>query len=147
MPRPPPHGRGLLRLVATEGSAALALGPPSHLDHRGPCRLGAGASFALGPPRPSPRWRGRLLRVCIIEAPVAWVWGPPSIWGPRRPPPSWHGGLLCVWIDVPAALARGPHSLGGRTVRCARAVHALCEKLAVLHHREFGKFKRLKGRH
>ena len=31
--------------------------------------------------------------------------------------------------------------------RCARAVRALCEKLAVLHHREFGKFRRLKGRH
>ena len=27
------------------------------------------------------------------------------------------------------------------------AVHALCEKLAVLHHRDFGKFRRLKGRH
>ena len=27
------------------------------------------------------------------------------------------------------------------------AVHALCEKLAVLHHQEFGKFRRLKGRH
>ena len=37
--------------------------------------------------------------------------------------------------------------LWGRTVRCARAVRALCEKLAVLHHREFGKFRRLKGRH
>ena len=37
--------------------------------------------------------------------------------------------------------------LWGRTVRCARAVPALCEKLAVLHHREFGKFRRLKGRH
>ena len=31
--------------------------------------------------------------------------------------------------------------------RCARAVHALCEKLAVLHYREFSKFTRLKGRH
>ena len=31
--------------------------------------------------------------------------------------------------------------------RCAHAVRALCEKLAVLHHREFGKFRRLKGRH
>ena len=39
------------------------------------------------------------------------------------------------------------HSNRGRTVRCARAVRALCEKLAVLHHREFGKFRRLKGRH
>ena len=27
------------------------------------------------------------------------------------------------------------------------AVRALCEKLAVLRHREFGKFRRLKGRH
>ena len=27
------------------------------------------------------------------------------------------------------------------------AVCALCEKLAVLHHREFGQFRRLKGRH
>ena len=27
------------------------------------------------------------------------------------------------------------------------AYRALCEKLAVLHHREFGKFRRLKGRH
>ena len=42
--------------------------------------------------------------------------------------------------------AAGP-SPWGRTVRCARAVHALCEKLAVLHHQEFGKFRRLKGRH
>ena len=37
-----------------------------------------------------------------------------------------------------------PGSDGGG-VPCA--VRALCEKLAVLHHREFGKFRRLKGRH
>ena len=42
---------------------------------------------------------------------------------------------------------RERHAFGGRTVRCARAVRALCEKLAVLQHREFGKFRRLKGRH
>ena len=30
---------------------------------------------------------------------------------------------------------------------CKGAYRALCEKLAVLHHREFGKFRRLKGRH
>ena len=47
--------------------------------------------------------------------------------------------VLCVLSDAWA--------LRGRTVRCARAVRALCEKLAVLHHREFGKFRRLKGRH
>ena len=44
----------------------------------------------------------------------------------------------------------GPMKLGvhwGRTVRCARAVRALCEKLAVLHHREFGKSRRLEGCH
>ena len=45
-------------------------------------------------------------------------------------------------LEVP----KGSH-LRGRTVRCAHAVRALCEKLAVLHHREFGKFRRLKGRH
>ena len=38
---------------------------------------------------------------------------------------------------------RGWGNIGG--VPCA--VRALCEKLAVLHHREFGKFRRLKGRH
>ena len=37
----------------------------------------------------------------------------------------------------------GREVLGG--VPCA--VRALCKKLAVLHHREFGKFRRLKGRH
>ena len=35
------------------------------------------------------------------------------------------------------------HPFGG--IPCA--VRALCEKLAVLHHREFGKFRRLKGCH
>ena len=55
--------------------------------------------------------------------------------------------------DIEAALGvRGPSDLRarrhrGRTVRCARAVRALCEKLAVLHHREFGKFRRLEGCH
>ena len=38
-------------------------------------------------------------------------------------------------------------SLRGRTVRCARAVHALCEELAVLQHRELGRFRSLKGHH
>ena len=35
---------------------------------------------------------------------------------------------------------------GGRGLSMG-AYRALCEKLAVLHHREFGKFRRLKGRH
>ena len=51
--------------------------------------------------------------------------------------PLWRkGGRL-----LPTVLFRG------RTVRCARAVHALREKFAVLHHREFGKFRRLEGCH
>ena len=37
--------------------------------------------------------------------------------------------------------------LGGGLGGVPCAVRALCEKLAVLHHREFGKFRRLKGRH
>ena len=44
-----------------------------------------------------------------------------------------HSVLCPIWDS----------NLGG--VQCA--VRALCEKLAVLHHREFGKFRRLKGRH
>ena len=50
----------------------------------------------------------------------------------------------------PPLLPRITHTLGAYRAlcaRCARAVRALCEKLAVLHHREFGKFRRLKGRH
>ena len=35
----------------------------------------------------------------------------------------------------------------GRVFLAQGAYRALCEKLAVLHHREFGKFRRLKGRH
>ena len=38
-----------------------------------------------------------------------------------------------------------PHYMGGPLTR--GAYRALCEKLAVLHHREFGKFRRLNGRH
>ena len=52
-------------------------------------------------------------------------------------------GMGSMW-GCPAAVA-GTVFVRGRTVRCARAVRALCEKLAVLHHREFGKFRRLKG--
>ena len=44
-------------------------------------------------------------------------------------------------------LSFSAYSHWGRTVRCARAVQALCEKLTVLHHREFGKFRRLEGCH
>ena len=61
---------------------------------------------------------------------------------PPPPPPaacactglSTHGGRLTIVFLV---------LYGG--VPCA--VPALCEKLAVLHHREFGKFRILKGRH
>ena len=68
-------------------------------------------------------------------------------------------GAMHFCVDCPRLSSAGPsvvpsfsvgfawHTLRGRTVRCARAVPALCEKLAVLHHREFGKFRRLKGRH
>ena len=45
---------------------------------------------------------------------------------------------LCSAWEAPRPL-RGGHAKG--------AYRALCEKLAVLHHREFGKFRRLKGGH
>ena len=66
----------------------------------------------------------------------------------------WAVGLLQYTAALQRAEGSGSplvhHCIAGgrgRTVRCARAVRALCEKLAVLHHREFGKFRRLKGRH
>ena len=52
-----------------------------------------------------------------------------------------HGGLYSVGFLCHKFCAK--LFCGG--VPCA--VCALCEKLAVLHHREFGKFRRLKGRH
>ena len=53
----------------------------------------------------------------------------------------------CVYLVMASARASSPElprpDKGG--VPCA--VRALCEKLAIIHHREFGKFRRLKGRH
>ena len=65
--------------------------------------MGAGVSFALGPPgppqhghgrlpalesfRPPPHGPGSLLQFGFTEAPAAWGRGPPSLWdhqGPRR---------------------------------------------------------------
>ena len=49
--------------------------------------MGAGASFALRPPRPPPHGREDLLLFGTIQAPVAWARGPPSLWDhlcPRR---------------------------------------------------------------
>ena len=45
----------------------------------------------------------------------------------------------------PRVSSRIPNPTPSGGIPCA--VRALCEKLAVLHHREFGKFRRLKGRH
>ena len=75
-PRHPEHGRGgLLRFGTTEASAAWAWAPlrlgiieapaawawgPSIWFHRGPRRMGVGASFAFVSPRPPPHGRGRL---------------------------------------------------------------------------------------
>ena len=57
-------------------------------------------------------------------------------------------GAILVFLPgtapPPPLPALAPMALYGG-VPCA--VRALCEKLAVLHHREFGKFRRLKGRH
>ena len=94
-----------------------------------------------GPPGPSPR------RLPSAASGAVW-WASPAARrsargcgtrsvrraaGPRAralgPPSPRVGSGVCVWGGVPCA------------------VRALCQKLAVLHHREFGKFRRLKGRH
>ena len=54
-------------------------------------------------------------------------------------------GLIFGDIELAGDEAEGAYR--ALCARCARAVRALCEKLAVLHHRGFGKFRRLKGRH
>ena len=48
-------------------------------DHRGPRRMGEGASSALGPPRPPLHECGGLLRFGTTEAPAAWARGPPPL--------------------------------------------------------------------
>ena len=68
-------------------------------------------------------------------------------WTPENAPPSrpskFGHGCVCVCVCVCACICGCTCVYG--CVPCA--VRALCEKLAVLHHREFGKFRRLKGRH
>ena len=78
-------------------------------------------------------------------------------WGcQRRKGTSTHVVPVCV--RVATCVRKGTQGQGALIrvsrgayralcARCVRAVRALCEKLAVLHHREFGKFRRLKGRH
>ena len=59
--RPPPHRQGgLLRFATTEAPAAGVRGLPSLWDHRGPCRVGEGASSALG--HRAPRCAARVQR-------------------------------------------------------------------------------------
>ena len=75
--------------------------------------MGAGASFALGPPGPRSYGRVGLLRFGATEAPAAMARGPLSIWdhrgphrmgvgasfalGPPGPLPHGRGGLFRFW--------------------------------------------------
>ena len=62
--------------------------------------------------------------------------------------PFWKVGVEAYCAVARVVQVRTHHAHTGREqggVPCA--ARALCEKLAVLHHREFGKFRRLKGRH
>ena len=78
--RPPPHGRrGLLLVGIVKAPATWARGPPPLWRHRGPHRMGAGASFALGSSRPPRHGRGGLLRSRTTKAPTAWAGGPPPL--------------------------------------------------------------------
>ena len=53
------------------------------------------------------------------------------------------GGVACATVEEYGHEG----GIGGAAEVSGGAYRALCEKLAVLHHREFGKFRRLKGRH
>ena len=61
----------------------MRAGPPSFWDHRGPRRMGAGASSVLGPTRPPPHGCRGLLHFWTTEAPAAWARGPPPFWDHR----------------------------------------------------------------
>ena len=69
---------------------------------------------------------------CAVQVGLASRWSS-KVWGNvnGNPPPPVREQSPCQ------------NDTGG--VPCA--VRALCEKLAVLHHREFGKFRRLEGCH
>ena len=118
----PVFGRLLDRLSSECVDIALALSYNN-------CALGAHATFWFRQGVPSPDCPPAYS--CL-----AWHFLPclalPD--GLSPPPPQTHAGPLVNLV---------PPLCGG--VPCA--VRALCEKLAVLHHREFGKFRRLKGRH
>ena len=81
-------------------------------------------------------------------------------WGPSLPHPTLlphlrRAAALPLLTGCPQMLRPAPHAVSWLIPRpplreqrpCQGAYRALCEKLAVLHHREFGKFRRLKGRH
>ena len=125
--RPPSHGRGgLLCLGTNEAPATCLWGPPLLWDQRGLRCIDGGTSCMFGsstPPLHGCRsllhfgtteapaafsGGGGLLRIWIIEAPVAWARRPPRLWG--------HGALQRVGAGDPAWLNhRGPHCIGAWT--------------------------------
>ena len=119
----------MLAMSTTGRRSRLSLS--SRQRKEGACRLysGIGAPSSSTPPDPAR---------CRCTANPGLSLSPPS-WCPA--PSSGHLRAICNvhWGSAPSP----PLVSGG--VPCA--VRALCEKLAVLHHREFGKFRRLKERH
>ena len=107
------------------------------------CVVDQGSGSSIGTPK-----EGRPTTTPVstgLSRPAKWSSTPPTQL--YATPPAWQRDRGCRRAFSGAAhqTVASPNNrpLGG--VLCA--VRALCEKLAVLHHREFGKFRRLKGRH
>ena len=91
----------------------MRAGSPSFWDHRGPRRMGTGASSVLGPPRPPPRGCGGLLRFGTGEPTATWARGPPSPLRPTRPLPHGRGVLLNLGTkEAPTSCAQGLLGVG-----------------------------------
>ena len=69
--------------------------------------MSVGASFALGVPRPPPRWRGGLLCSRTTEAPAVWAWGLLRF-GTTEAPAAWARGPPLLWDH------RCPRCMGAR---------------------------------
>ena len=89
----------------------MGTGASFSLGHRGPRRVGAGASSAFGSSRPPSNGRGGLFRFEATEAPAVLAQGPPVRLGHRGP-------SRISWIHSSPFIGWAKNGLGG-PLHCA----------------------------
>ena len=142
----PACARAQLRHARTPAAMPLLHVPSSPVPGRGACAAaslpdGARATACAPLPLCQPRVACRILPHSRYEGKELLFEGP---WGNGQEMDSFQ---LLGWGWDSRSPHLAVHTEAQRRGGVPCAVHALCEKLAVLHHREFGKFRRLKGRH